>query len=270
MSTERQVRSVYRAMRVLEVLSEAGEPVSLSVLSNVLEMPKSTAHYILGTLCELGFVEKTQRGHFRLGLSAYRVGSAYLRQQSVVSAFKQTAKQMVADCREPVQLAVLDGTQIVYISKVEEGAAPVRLVSEVGTRLPAHTTALGKVLLAYLSNEQFDALFPPGSALSRMTDRSITSVSTLRQELQLVREQGYAHDLEETADGLQCFGAPIFGPGGEVMAAMSISVPSSRVDPERKTALISLLKRGAVQVSLSLGCLAETIGDALRLSEGVD
>ena len=264
MRTKREVRSVSRAMRLLETLSQAPEPMALGTLSKHLGIPKSTTHYILETLRKGRFVERDRNGLYRVGLDAFLVGTAYSHNQTVMGLFHQAAKEIVGACGETVQLAILDERRVVYIAK-EEGTQPVRLVSEVGRSLPAHTTGLGKALLAYLPSDRFDTLFPPGSSFEKMTERSIGSVSVLRQELRRVQEQGYAHDFEETAEGLQCFAAPIFGAGTELIAAMSVAAPSSRVDPGRKAVLISLIKKGAANVSRSMGCAPETVERALRL-----
>ena len=254
-------------MAALKELSESPQGIELSVLSRRLGIPKSSAYYILETLLEGRFVEKDANGLYRVGPAAFLVGTGYLRNQSVTALFHQVAKEIVAACGETVQLAVLNGRQIVYIAK-EEGTQPVRLVSEVGQSLPAHTTALGKVLLACLPSDRVDALFPPDSSLEGMTERSITSVSVLCQELRLVRERGYAHDFEETAEGLQCFAAPILAEGGKVIASMSVAAPSSRVDPQRKASLLSLIRKGAANLSRSLGCPPEIVERALRLEGG--
>lgn len=267
MPVRSRVRSVARAMAVLEELSESPEGVDLTTLSKRLEIPKSSAYYILETLLEDRFVEKDGKGLYRVGLGAFLVGTAYSRNQTVTALFHEAAKEIVATCGETVQLAILDGKSVVYVAK-EEGTQPVRLVSEVGRSLPAHTTGLGKALLAHLSSDQFDTLFPPGSSLKRMTEKSVVSVSAVRQELRLVRERGYAHDFEETAEGLQCFATPIFEAGGELIAAMSVAAPSTRVDPNRRAALISLIKKGAANVSRSMGCPPEIAERALRLDGG--
>jgi IclR family KDG regulon transcriptional repressor len=247
-----KVRSVMRALKCLIYLSEHQDGVALAVIARDLRIPKTTAYYILETLVAEDFTTKDSHGAYRLGTQAFRVGNAYKSQLHITDQFHEVAKEVVARTGETVQLGILEGTRVVYIAK-EEGTQQVRLVSKVGSSLPAHTTALGKVLLAGIAPESLAVLYPPYTKLERLTEHSITSLELLTNQLETVRENGYAQDCEETSLDLQCFAAPVIGERGHVIAAISVSAPTNRVNAERCDLLISIIKKAAAQMSYLLG-----------------
>lgn len=260
--TPYRVPAVLKALLILEELAASDAPRSLKDLSARTCLPKSTVYAILATLEARRYVERDPAGAVRLGLKAFEVGSAYTRDISLTEAFHQTARRLVAESGETIQLAILDGADVVYIAR-EDGTQPVRLFSFVGKRLPAHATALGKVLLAALLDPSLDSLLSE-RPLRKLTARTISSIHKLKSELATVRERGYAHDDEETADGLQCLAAPIFDHACQVRAAMSISVPTARMDPPRFARNLHLIQDGAREVSERLGGCVPAAASPLR------
>ena len=235
-----QVKSAARVLEILEYLAGSDRDLTLTEIATALRLPKSSTWLLLQTLIGSGYLESASpSGPFSLGPKVMELAGAYSRKVSLLQCFPTVARAVVDACQETVQLAVLSGTEVLYLAK-EDGTRPVRLVSETGRRLPAHATALGKVLLAYLSDEEVDRRFV-GRSLPRLTAHTITSIPDLKRELAVVRARGYAVDNEEVVDGLLCFAAPVRDAQGRVVAAMSVAVPQHRVgsgEPERYAGLI--------------------------------
>lgn len=247
------VKSAARALDILELLGRTDKPMSLTEIAGALGLPKSSTYHLLQTLVRRGYLESNSRsGPFLLGLKVVEVAGSYIRRVSFLEQFPTVAGQVVAACQETVQLAVLDGAEVVYLAK-QDGTRPVRLVSRVGSRLPAHATALGKVLLAALPDAALNALFPR-CTLVQMTPRTIATLGQLKEELSCVRAQGHALDDEETVEDLQCFAAPVRDFSGKVVAAISVSVPKSRVAEGSVDGYVTLIKDAAHELSQRIGC----------------
>jgi IclR family transcriptional regulator, KDG regulon repressor len=162
------------------------------------------------------------------------------------------AAEVAGLCDETVHVAVLEGTEVIYIAKMDS-TQPVRMVSAVGRRLPAHCTAVGKMLLATLSPAAFEARYPARQRLLSMTPHSISSTPALRRHLAEIRTNGVAYEFCESNDAVACVAAPVRDHEGQVVAAMSISVPIVRWDDERAKKLGSIVREGAVALSTRLG-----------------
>ncbi|MCX7624393.1 MAG: IclR family transcriptional regulator [Thermomicrobium sp.] len=244
--------SVARAVAVLNALARSSDGLTLSALARELREPKSTLHGVLAALVEAGLLvrdEATKR--YRLGAHILALAGAYARQSDLLRAFSEVARPLARELGETIQLAILQGREVLYIGK-QEGTQWVRLASEVGTRLPAQATSLGKCLLAWLPPDELDRLLAEGPLVA-LTPRTITDPDVLRAELAQVRERGYAIDRGETLSDVWCFGAPIRDAHGAVVAAVSISVPVTRITPERVDELIAAVRRAAAELSHRLG-----------------
>lgn len=224
------VKSADRALIVLEHLAWAPGPHTLNTLHHALGVPKSSLHGLLRTLREREWVEVDESGTlFRLGVRALLVGTSYIDTDEVVAVASETLDQLAIDTEETVHLGRLDGPEIVYLA-TRQSQHSLRLISRVGRRLPAHTTALGKVLLAHRPPAEVDALLP--SSLERLTPNSIADHDALRQELNATRARGYAVDREENTLGITCIAFAL--PGDQPPSdAISISVPLARFTEQR-------------------------------------
>lgn len=241
-----------RGLLLLRLLGQASTPLTLSELSDAIGVSRSTVHSLLATLQRHGMIEKDSRHKtYRLGLATFELGSAYLNQVSLVSAFNEVAPQLVARCRETVKLAVLDGREVVYLGK-QEGLYSVRLVARVGSRMPAHATAVGKLLLAQHGDQALEQFYA-GYDWPVRSPNTIHSLDGLLTELTAVRACGYALDREESSLGLQCVAAPIRDHSGDVIAATSIGVPNDRLVDNRMAELTALALEYAQQISQMLG-----------------
>lgn len=246
------VPAVDRADAVLQVLALSSEPVSPADLALHTGLAKSTLYLLLTSLEQRRWIEKKGSGYV-IGIGLYILGCAYVHFDNLQHIFRMAAAEFVTAHNEVVQLAVLQGAEVVYLAR-EDAHRPVRLVSDMGTRLPAHACALGKALLAQLSDEEVMRLLP--RELVAITDRTITRHDVLLAELAAVRRSGLALDQEEVAAGLNCF-AVFAGetPMGRRIA-VSTSIPTDRLGPKREKTIVQAIVRVAAQVRQSLSARA--------------
>ncbi len=249
------IQAVDRAIKVLELLSQ-NEVMKLDALSRELGVSTSTTYRLLSTLQSHRYIEKDEpRGGYRLGLACLELARSFAGTSDIRRSALPDLDRLRDETRETVHLAVLDGMEVVYLDK-RHGLHPIGLMSSrVGGRSPAHCTGLGKVLLAFEDPPDVDAHFRT-RGLHRFTERTLTDVDDLLDHLEAVRERGYALDLGEHEPEVRCVAAPVFDGSGDVVAAISISGPASRLgelDDHRE--LIERTKRAAQAVSAKLGYL---------------
>ena len=220
--------------------------MSMTEISEKLGLYPSTIHRILDTLKHWGYVEQEpNKQKYQLGLKVLELGMSKLHQMDLVRETIPYLKELVNQCNETVHLGVLEEGEVLYLAK-EESSKTIRMCSYVGRRAPLHCTALGKVLLAYLSEEKRkDILDKKG--LPSLTEKTITNKKELEKELCKVREQGFALDRGENEKDVRCIAAPIRNYQGKVIAAVSISGPAFRIDVNtrnnQKEALIEISKK---------------------------
>jgi IclR family transcriptional regulator, KDG regulon repressor len=248
----RMVPAVARSFAILDLLKKRG-PLSIPEISAQLRLPRSTAHDLVTTLVALDVLEATPEDshRFELGLVLHELGSAYLFEVDLAREGQQVAATVARSCGETVHLASLDGTEVVYLAKVDS-IHEVRMVSAVGRRLPAHCTAVGKALLSGLTDAELGALYGAGT-LPAMTPDSITSLAALRRQLARVRVDGIALDDCESNRDVRCVAAPVLDHTGRIVAAMSISVPTIRCGVDWPEGLADLVREGARDLSRRLG-----------------
>jgi DNA-binding IclR family transcriptional regulator len=236
----------------------AHSALSASEITQRLALPRTTVHELVTTLADRGYltVEPGAPVRYRLGMRVFQLGGHFAERLDLVGEAASVAAETAAACDETVHVALLDGTEVVYIAK-QDSTHPVRMVSAVGRRLPAHCTGVGKMLLSSLSAEALAARYPAGRPLPGMTPHSIRSVSQLRGELGQVRAAGVAYDDCESNDAVCCAAAGVYDHTGVMVAAMSISVPTLRWSPARREELTELVRRGADQLSRRLGFRGE-------------
>jgi DNA-binding IclR family transcriptional regulator len=199
--------SVARALRLLELMAgNVGEPMRLSELAAGLAAPKSSIHGILRSLVDARFVEQTEAGSYRLGVRIFEVGSAYSRHMSPARAVHAELVDLSHELRVTAHYAILDGPDVLYVEKEDPPGPGVLVWNAVGTRLPAHLTAVGKAALAYSDSSAIAHL---NLSIRGKSGRPVTR-SSLNDELDTVRQNGYAVDHAETAVGIRCVAAPVF------------------------------------------------------------
>lgn len=259
-SAERRVRgttdaasssSVLRAFEVLGGIATAtGGRASLTQIAHELGVSKSTAHRYLTTLEGLAVVERDEREHYRLGLRLVELAGAVLSEHDVRREAEAELESLARGTKETAHLAVPSGSEIFYLAKVDSPHS-IRMFSRIGARMPMYSTALGRAILAHLSTERVAEVLAQG--LPRRTPNTITDVQGLRDNLEVVRQRGFAIDDEENEAGVRCVGAPVFNLAGEVVAAISVSGPTTRVTREAALALAPAVVEAARTVSMRLG-----------------
>ena len=249
--------AVSRALDILELFVNHSA-LSAAEITQRLSLPRTTVHELVTTLADRGYLtaEPGAPVRYRLGMRLFQLGGHFAERLDLVSEAAAAAAETAAACDETVHVALLDGTEVVYIAK-QDSTHPVRMVSAVGRRLPAHCTGVGKMLLTSLSAEALAARYPADRPLPGMTPNSIRSFSQLRSELARVRAAGVAYDDCESNDAVCCVAAGVYDHTGAMVAAMSISVPTLRWSPERRAELTELVRQGALQLSRRLGFRGE-------------
>lgn len=244
------VKSAARILTILGYLAEHRGATFTQIVRD-LKLPNSSVHQLLHTGVSMGFIESDpDTKTFRVGLRVWEVGKAYKGAEDLAALAKPFMDELVDRTKETVQLARLSGIDNVYLA-ISESPHVMKLVSSVGSRLPAHATGLGKVLLSGLSNEEL-ARRLDGVQLARFTDRTITSVSQLRKVLEQVRRDGFAEDDEEYVIGCRCIAMPIRNSAGTVIAAMSVSVPTPRYNDEVASSIRVALAETTRRLELEL------------------
>jgi DNA-binding IclR family transcriptional regulator len=245
------VRSLAKALTVLESLASSHEPMSALALSRRLKYPRATLYRILQTLCRHDFVRREGPASFRLGFKVLDLGNQLLEGTDLLGAARPALRQLGAEVQETVHLAIPHEGRMVYLDKLE-GSGPFCTHSRPGLAVPMHCTALGKAVLAFLPEDRAHAILR-GQGMLRHTRRTLVSVKAMDREMARVRRLGYAIDDVEFERDVRCVGAPILDHRGQPVAAMSVSAPVSRMPLSRAHALGLSLRRVAARVSRALG-----------------
>jgi DNA-binding IclR family transcriptional regulator len=243
------VQSVDRALAILEVLARAGE-AGVTEIAAELGVHKSTAFRLVATLEAHRLVEQTtDRGRYRLGVGILRLAGATTARLDLVQEARSICRRLAADTGETVNVAVLSESSALYLDQVA-GSSALQPHNWVGQHIPLHATSNGKVLLSGLDEAALDDLL---GKLPTYTPHTITRRARLREELERVREQGYAVAVDELEIGLSAVAAPIRNAHGDVVASMSVSGPSFRLPQERVDEVVRRVTEAAAEVSHRLG-----------------
>ncbi|MEU0403195.1 IclR family transcriptional regulator [Streptomyces sp. NPDC006197] len=249
----RLVPAVTRAFDILELFLEGDGTLSAPEITRRLRLPRTTTHELVTTLTARNYLVPVpeQPGRYRLGVRTYQLGSRYAEQLDLAAEGREVAREVADTCGETVHVALLEDTDVIYIAKVDSTHA-VRMVSAAGRRLPAHCTAVGKMLLAMLPEDELDERLE-GRELVAMTPRSLTDPDALRAALAEIRILGVAVEQQESNPDVSCVAAPVRDRSGRVVAALSVSVPVHRWSEDRENELTALAVKGAGELSARLG-----------------
>jgi IclR family acetate operon transcriptional repressor len=218
---------------------------------HTLALPAPTAHRLLATLEQAGYVQQGAGGEWLVGVRAFRVGSAFLDHRNLVVQAYPHLKRLMEQSGETTNLAVIDDGEAVFVEQVQCREL-MRMSTKLGARAPLHASGVGKAMLAAMSDAAASAALAKRGLVGHTT-RTITSPERLALELEATRGRGYAIDDEEHADGMRCVAAPIWDENGEAWAAISLAGPTSRITPARVDALGRLVRAIADDVTLALG-----------------
>lgn len=243
----RTVEAVNITLKILEEL-ERQNGARVTELSSELGYSKGTIHSHLATLLNREYVAK--RGNvYRLGLRFLKLGQVVADRIEFYDIIKEELEDMVEQCGELSQFAIEEHGKAVYLHKAE-GDKAVQTASTVGAREYMHCIALGKAILAHMPEERVDEIIDT-HGLPKYTERTITSQPELKDELQEIRERGYAYDDEEKIDGLRCVAA-VVKPHDELIGAVSVSGPASRMEGKRyREEIPNLVTRAANVIEIN-------------------
>lgn len=246
-------QSVARALKLLDELAEG--PKRLGPLAESLGTHKSTVLRLLQTMEESGYVRRHGPGpEFSLGVRILELGARLLESIDVRDVARPHMEELGEASGETVHLAIRDGSNIVYIDKVESRHA-VRMYSRIGGRAPLYCTGLGKVILAYTPPERW-----PDFEMTPFTTETLSNREELAAEVDKIRSRGWATDEREHQDTIRCIAAPILASMGDCIAGISISVPTSRMSARELQRFVPALKHAAQQISLGLGASWDAAG----------
>lgn len=244
--------SVRTAARVLRTLGGADGGLGVTEVARRLGIGKSTAHRVLATLAAERLLEHdASTGRYRLGLALYELGTAVSEHVDLHAAALPVLSTLRHRTGEMVHVAVLDGLEVVYVERLESHRM-LPVFRKVGHRLPAHVTSSGKVLLASLPRPDLLARLE-GATLRPRTRRTITDHARLLAELDTVASRGWATNIEEGEAGITSVGAPVRGPDGRVMAAISVVADAGRLRGASLNHAVTLVVEAAGVVSSRLG-----------------
>lgn len=265
MESDSKIQSVARALHIIDTLAETRGELALNEIAARLSLAKSTVHGLISTLRDFGYIEQsTFTGKYKLGLRLFEVGQIVAQGWEVRAIAAPFINKLVDELCETIHLVVLDKMEVLYIDKRESGQS-LRIVSQIGMRLPAHCTGVGKVLMAHLSPEERAELIRK-KGLPSFTRNTLTDEKVLEVELARIRAQGYAIDNEEIMDSLRCVGAPIRDQTGKVIAAISLSGPVSHLKGEWLETTIKRIVETAEEISSGLGYRSKAKSPAALIS----
>lgn len=252
------VPALRRGLEILERVGAAERPPSAAELARSLELPRTTVHELLRTLVSLHYLDEVGGAprRYRLGIKPFELGNVYAAGLDLAREGRRAAERVAAECQETVHVAIRDGADVIYVAKADS-THPVRMVSATGRRLPAHVTAVGKMLLSAVPDSELGALYPDAD-LPGMTPHSIRNRDELRRVLEDVRRDRVAWDECESNAAINCVAAPVHDDAGGMVAAMSISVPTVRWSAAHASRYAELVRRGAADLSERLGHASST------------
>jgi IclR family transcriptional regulator, KDG regulon repressor len=253
-ASKRLVKSLGKGLQILDRLGESPTGLGITELSEALKAPKSSVHRLITTLEAQGYAFfDGATSKYVLGGRIARLGEQLTRQSSLLTFGVPMLEKLTRECGEASHLAILEGSEVVYISH-EESKEPIRVSFDMGHRAPAHCTALGKVFLAALSDSDIRMFYKNGK-LPQFTPRTIRRLPDLLAEIAAARKDGVAYDREEYMTGLQCIAAPIRDFSSRTVAAVSLSVFKHKMTGPRRAFFKRALLRASVEVSEKLGYL---------------
>jgi len=249
------VKSVRRAIKILEAF-ESDRGMSVTKISKILNLPKSSVHEILSTLVTEGILEKDfDSSTYHLGIKLFELGNRARSNLEIRKVATPYLKELNARFDETVHLTVLDNQEVLYI-ECFESTKRLRTYYVIGVRAPLYCTAVGKAILAFLPLDEIDEIIKV-KGLGKFTENTITDRNVLLQELEKIVLTGYAVDNMEHEDGVRCVGAPIRNYSGKVFASISVSGPSQRVTLENIPEIAELVIATASDISRKLGFIKQ-------------
>jgi len=247
-----QVQSLTRGLSILEALGKAEGGLTLTDVSRRVDLAPSTTHRLLATLEKMGYVYQAgELGRWYVGLQAFAVGSSFLASRDFVAQSHAYMRRLMEQSGETANLAILDGTEAVFIDQVQ-CRETMRTIVKLGSRVPLHASGVGKAIFGALPDEQIDAIVKV-KGLPRITEHTITVTETMWAALRVIRQRGWSFDDEEHLPGTRCVAASIYNEHAESLGAISIAGPSARLPDARIKQLGPLVAHIAEDITRRLG-----------------
>ncbi|GGI08701.1 IclR family transcriptional regulator [Egicoccus halophilus] len=254
-SAPRTVKSAKRTVELLLLLAQPEGRLGLAEIARRLSMPKSSAHSLVTTLVAQGALTTDRAGDYALAPHFLAViDDAYKRldiRHAAIDVMRDVSSRLAATCN----LATLDGHDVVYVDQVRDESHPMQLTTHIGVRIPAHATALGKVLVAEMSDTTRNA-WMGAHTFSAMTGRTVESAARMHEEIERYRRLGYATDDEELHEGVLCIAAPVRDSSGDAVGAISVTTIKSRLllsSDDAKADAGTALREAGQMISRRLG-----------------
>ena len=243
-TTTHTAQTLDRGLQVLEVLARADKDLTISEIAEALNVHRTIGHRLVSTLEQRDLVSRSAEGRYRLGAGLIRLAGAINRELRAIARPLLTELSLETD--ETVGLAVLARTDVVFIDGHESSKA-LRVVTRTGLAYPAHSTSVGKAILATLDDEAVSALFP-GTRLQKVGPKTVDSRAQLLGQLAAIRERGYATNIEEAEDGVASVAAAIVDRHGTTRAAVSVAAPLDRFTTSIIPRLAKAVQRTAKEI----------------------
>ena len=248
-------RAVERALDILLCFDSEKSTLTLTQIAERVGMHKSTVHRLLATLENKGFVQRLEEnGAYRLGFRLVELGFLVLRSTNIHQQAMPYMHHLAAEHRETVDLAILDGANVVYL-QVIESPQRVKLAAAPGQRLPTYCTATGKAFLAFLPDEQVKSILRQG--LRKYTAQTKVSLPDLYEDLRLTRERGFSISEQEYEDGINAVAAPILDANQHPVAVIAIAGPSFRLPRQRLLTLGEAVRATADAIARDIGMILQ-------------
>jgi len=246
--TKSSIQVLERMMALLDALAESPEPLNLKQLAVKTSLHPSTAHRILGVMVEHRLVDRIEPGTYRLGIHLLELGNLVKSRINIRDEALPFMQKLHEKIHETVNLSIRQGDEMVYVERLVSSRSAMRVVHLIGARAPLHITAVGKLFLVEDGPEKVRE-YAQRTGLPTFTRNTLNTLPKLTQELERVRRQGYAFDNEEAERGVSCVGAGIRDDEGRLVAGLSISAPSERLNK----AWGPLVKEVADDISHAIG-----------------
>lgn len=250
-SREYNITSLQRGLRMLQLLGQTERGLPASEIARRSGLPVSTVHRFLVNLESGNFLMRDNTGNYHLGIACVFLGQAAREQLDVRTVSLPHLQMLNQRTRETVHLTVRHGLSAVYIEKLDS-TQPLRIHSRVGASVPLYCSAVGKVLLAYMNEGERDRLLSQ-MELRRFTENTVGSIQELQTQLLKVRRNGFAYDLEEHEPHVRCVAAPVWDPGRNVSASLSVTGPAVRMSTARLREIATLVRQAGLDISRELG-----------------
>jgi IclR family acetate operon transcriptional repressor len=252
------ITALQRGLRLLHLFSESPRGLTAKQVAGLSRLPVSTVHRFLANLVTAGFLSCDSDGTYHLGIACFAIGQAAVGQLDIRRLSLPYLRELNQQTRETIHLTVRHGLSAVYVEKLDS-TEPLRIHSRIGASVPLYCTAVGKVMLAYMPQEERDRVLPE-LGVKRLTPNSVGNLQELKTELYRVHKNGYACDMEEHEMHIRCVAAPIWDHAGSVQSSVSITAPVVRMPVTRLRQLAPLIQAAGLQISRELGYHPVTSG----------